>query len=451
MYAVYLAPVLAPIQITPQATHSGIYFELGGQVRLLRSNWRILIALDSNNGTMYNHNNDTSLCGRRLMRYHCDRALERDLTQAQQKVLANIGKRIRILKEDIYKNNDPTRVNRGVGTVFLTATLNLLRGLFNSISYSDIPDIISHVKTTVDKEKELFFSRHTTTHVSVNKFKQHDNPIYDDSALNMLHRMLIFQHNVLALEYDQEYTTRTLAILTRRRRHDLEFDLLLRARQEEFDVLTQLQKGDVDHRILSDTLINKIRNDIKTHSHFEIPIPETHFRATELAKISQIDATTVNGTVVVSLTIPLVDKNTITFNKMHSVPVTQDVLNLNLSATIKPSHKFLGVDRQNNLFTKINDLETCIGTHYGYICSTPAVLHDTNSEDCETSLLLSPNAQIPKTCALRINKATQNVWTYLEYNAAWFFSLKQPIGATLICPGKLDESISMTGDGIAKN
>ena len=132
MYAVYLAPVLAPIQITPQATHSGIYFELGGQVRLLRSNWRILIALDSNNGTMYNHNNDTSLCGRRLMRYHCDRALERDLTQAQQKVLANIEKRIRILKEDIYKNNDPTRVSRGVGTVFLTATSNLLRGLFNS-------------------------------------------------------------------------------------------------------------------------------------------------------------------------------------------------------------------------------------------------------------------------------------------------------------------------------
>ena len=185
-------------------------------MRLLRSSWRILIALDSNNETMYNHNNDTSLCGRRLMRYHCDTALEKDLTQAQQKVLANIEKRIRILKEDIYKNNDPTRVNGGVGTVFLTATSNLLRRLFNSISYSDIPDIISHVKTAVDKGKKLFFSKHTNTYISVNKFKQHDSPIYDDSALNMLHRMLIFQHNVSALEYDQEYTTRTLAILTRR-------------------------------------------------------------------------------------------------------------------------------------------------------------------------------------------------------------------------------------------
>ena len=447
--AVYLAPVLATIQITPQATQSGIYFELGGQLKLVRSSWRILIALDSNNGTMYGHSNDTFLCGRRLMRYHCDAALEKDLTTAQQKVLTNIEKRIRILKEDIYKNNDPTRVNRGVGTVFLTATSNLLRGLFNSISYSDIPEIISHVKTAVDKGKELFFSKRTKTHVAINKFKQHDNPALDDSALNLLHRMLTFQHNVSALEYDQEYTYRTLAILTRRRRHDLDFDLLLRAKQEELDVLTQLQKGIVDHRILSDTIINKIRNDIKTHSPFEIPIPETHFRATELAKISQIDATITNETVIVSLTIPLVDKNTITFYKMHSIPVTQDALNLNLSATIIPSHKFLGVDRQNNLFIKFNDLKTCIETHYGYICSAPAVLRDTNSEDCETSLLLSPKTEIPKTCALRINKMTQNIWTYLEYNAAWFFSLHQPISATLICPNKLDESISMSGDGIA--
>ena len=210
-----------------------------------------------------------------------------------------------------------------------------------------------------------------------------------------------------------------------------------------------MQKGDVDHRILSDTLINKIRNDIETHSSFEIPIPETHFRATEIAKISQIDATITNGAVVVSLTIPLVDKNAITFYKMHSVPVTQDALNSNVSATIVPSHKFLGVDRQNNLFNKFNDLETCIETHYGYICSTPAVLHVTNSEDCQPSLLLSPNVRIPKNCDVRINRMTQNGWTYLEYNAAWFFSLKQPISATLICPDKLDESISMSGDGIA--
>ena len=237
-------------------------------------------------------------------------------------------------------------------------------------------------------------------------------------------------------------------MLARTRREDLEFKLILQAKQEELNILMLLQKGIIDPRTLSDSLIETIRNDIKIHSHFEIPIPKEHFRTEELIKISQIDAIIINNTVVLSLTILLVDKNIFTFYKLHSLPVAQHINKQNFTTSIIPTHSFLAIDRQNNLFHKFNTLHNCIETHYEYICNPSEPIYTTSAADCEMSLMLNPHTSIPETCSIQFDMSRKNMWLYLEYEAAWLFSLQAQINAVLICPGKVEQSITLENSGI---
>ena len=144
-------------------------------------------------------------------------------------------------------------------------------------------------------------------------------------------------------------------VLTLTQCRDTELELALQAKRTELEILTRLQKGELDARLIDPDILTTLKHDIRTHKgNFEIPSPEEHFRTAEIIKISNMDATIQNDTVIIVLSIALVEKAKYTFYELHPVPVNQKVGNQNISVQVKPSHTFLAIGNLDNNFVKFN-------------------------------------------------------------------------------------------------
>ena len=135
---------------------------------------------------------------------------------------------------------------------------------------------------------------------------------------------------------------RQIASLTLIQRRDAESEMATHAKQTELEVLTKLQKGDLDARLIDPSILRTLKYDIRINNeNFEIPLPEEHFRPAELIRISHLDATIDNDQVIIVLSILLVEKAKYTFYKLHTIPVYQRIDNQNFSVQIKPSNNLL--------------------------------------------------------------------------------------------------------------
>ena len=92
------------------------------------------------------------------------------------------------------------------------------------------------------------------------------------------------------LEVHEEFLQRQVAVLTLTQRTELE-------------ILTKLQKGELNARLIDRDVLSTLKHDIHTHNeNFEIPLREENFRPAEIIKISHVDATIYNDIVIIVLT-----------------------------------------------------------------------------------------------------------------------------------------------------
>ena len=156
---------------------------------------------------------------------------------------------------------------------------------------------------------------------------------------------------------------------------DTELELTLQAKQTEMEILTKLQKGELDAHLIDPDILATLKHDIRTHNeNFEIPLPEEHFRTAEIIKISHVDAPIHNDTVI---PFHSSKKQNTLFINYPLVPVNQQIGSQNFSVHVKPSHNFLAIGNLDNNFVKFNFLDNCLKTHFAYLCNSFGPLQST--------------------------------------------------------------------------
>ena len=102
LYILFLAPAFVTIELTSQATQTGIHFELGGQLRLHCSNWRVLISLTDSHNSIYKPSianvSGKIYCGFRLSQNHSSLLLGNDIIELRFRISTNIDNQIQQIK-----------------------------------------------------------------------------------------------------------------------------------------------------------------------------------------------------------------------------------------------------------------------------------------------------------------------------------------------------------------
>ena len=160
---VCLTPIVAEIHVRPLDPNPGIYYELQGHMRLLRSNWRLIISLS----TYYTYKatpsyfaNSSVICGAKLFNDECYALMKVDTEKDRLNMLGEIEQRIREIKNDLHLNERTERTKRSFD-VISNSVLNwgtkAVRGLFGTLTNADLQDIFSSVTEAIKKGYKFLF------------------------------------------------------------------------------------------------------------------------------------------------------------------------------------------------------------------------------------------------------------------------------------------------------
>ena len=115
-----LTPIVAEIHVRPLDPNPGIHYELQGHMRLLRSNWRLIISLN----TYYTYKatpsyfaNSSVICGTKLSIDECYTLMEIDTENYRLNMLGEIEQRIRHIKNDLHLNEKTERKKRSFDVI----------------------------------------------------------------------------------------------------------------------------------------------------------------------------------------------------------------------------------------------------------------------------------------------------------------------------------------------
>ena len=176
--------------------------------------------------------------------------------------------------------------------------------------------------------------------------------------------------------------------------------------RELLKILNDLCNRIVHPKLLRLDIVQKAINDVRqSENDVDLPIPLHHVRAEEIAKIATIDATYNSSRVIASLTLPLAERTAYDLYRLHSVAIPQkatlqgrhptayDVSEYNHVAVSKDQQKYLKLTQQQ--------LQGCLDTHYGYICSPRDITFNTASQkECGIEMLVNPSKGALSLCTV---------------------------------------------------
>ena len=198
------------------------------------------------------------------------------------------------------------------------------------------------------------------------------------------------------------------------RQAEAKLDHLIYSCRELLDMLNALMNRELHARLLQKKTLHRISADIRRHeNNLELPIPLHHLRAEELVKIATIDATYDNGRILVILILPLTDRMPYELYKLHPLAVPQLSNNRKFGvAYVIPKYTYLALskDQQTYLPLRQNQIDNCLDTHYGHICSARGVMLSTQGK-CEIEMLLRPSRAALDSCNIAISKDLTTQWS----------------------------------------
>ena len=193
--------------------------------------------------------------------------------------------------------------------------------------------------------------------------------------------------------------------------------------REVYDILKDLHRGKVNHRLLGPKIIDQIIRDIKENS-LEFNLPDHMTNSVQIREWCQADGVIIGDKLIITLHIPLVDKINFELFRMHSVPVVQQHQEYLITAEIKPKTTLLA--RSNNhrdyFFTNEDFLDQCKKIEHKYYCNPLSISYDANQNlPCELQILNGDKPQTD-TCRIEIKHSTEKIWKYLDNGQKWLYS-----------------------------
>ena len=101
----------------------------------------------------------------------------------------------------------------------------------------------------------------------------------------------------------------------------LEYENMIKMRQNELQILMALRNQKVDHRLLDLRTLAKIADEIQEQVHtLELLIPPEHLRAEDIIEIAHVNAIFHKDNTIITIRLPLIDRTPYRYYRIHPLP-----------------------------------------------------------------------------------------------------------------------------------
>ena len=448
-------------EIVNITANPGLYYERVQSVKIRKGGWKVIVYVDvpaflKTHGPTQQYDGHLRRCTERFDHQKCYLFLNTDAMELKLRTLNGIHEEIRITADNMdVREPEPPSSPEGMRSrrmAPLGVIGSLSKSLFGLITEDDAELINKNIDKLFHDQADLVKLSDEKTHLMAAGLEE----LYNITAshrliLKNMEGQLKDKLNAMTHETNENHLLWEFNIFGRQA--ETKIDHLIYSNRELLSILNYLMDRKLHPRLLQKETLHRIAADIRQHeTNLELPIPLHHLRAEELVKIAVIDATYHKGKILVSLTLPLTDRMSYDLYKLHPLAIPQSLRNHTYgSAYIIPrfTHLALSKDQQNYLPLDQNQLNRCLDTHYGHICSTRGVMLSTQGK-CEIEMLLRPSRTALDSCNIAISKDLSTQWSYLEVDGTWIFSAATEERIRISCPDDVYENAKLRGVGILR-
>ena len=222
-------------------------------------------------------------------------------------------------------------------------------------------------------------------------------------------------------------------------KYDHLFETLL---QITYIILNAREKR-VHPMLITNNQLQEIINEIHTEAeNYEFPIHSSHVKAENLHQIGKADIGYQSKRLLISIDIPLLERNTYQLYKIHPYPVFQNLVgNITGTAYILPKESYIALSYNDQKFLLVNQEyhDPCTKTIFHTICDTNQPIYSTSiSQFCEIQMLIKPSIETFKKCDVRITLQRETFWAqiFLFKRGYILYSTNKPELLSISCPNQ---------------
>ncbi|XP_043480073.1 uncharacterized protein LOC122509854 [Leptopilina heterotoma] len=222
--------------------------------------------------------------------------------------------------------------------------------------------------------------------------------------------------------------------------------------EETLNVIFKAIEGKLHPKLLNNEQIKTIATEAhKFLENQEYPMHIDNLNVATIAEISKIGLQVKGENLMITLDIPLLEKEKYLLYKMHELPVLQTIGTKGNRAYITPHSKYIAtsIEGRHYFYLEEEQLRTCQIVEGRYVCYLTQGIYDIIlAPSCESELLREPNNNTLRSCDIRITKNQQPLWEPLITTGNWLYSLTKEETAYLICPKTKVNTFQLKGIGI---
>lgn len=436
--------------ITKFVNHPGLYFEDMGRLRLVNSDWNIIVYYK-----LDNYFKELTYLKTHVARLETLCELHSITSPYHRIVCYGMVKQLQHqIKEKDMKNEllvtqannglqGSKRIRRGLAN-FVGVLANQFFGILDEEFAINYREDIKQIEANESYLLKLIKNQTTIAESTLNIFQQTNDSIRKkflliDQQLNVLNELLKKNENMSG----QVNVTTTLSLLSTH----MTLTLMNYQNQQNaiLDVILATHAGKIHPLLLTPTQLKQqiqlIRHEIPVS--IMLPGSDTPEGLVQLYKVMTSKARIVGDYVIIDILLPLPEREQFQIFNVIPVPTPYN----EKYVYIEPSSQFLVTNLQRTLIYQMDDLDHCTPVSEYYFCRQNHPMHNRNSEvsRCEMELL-NHAKEISPSCNIKTTKP-EIVWIQLKYSNQWIFVLDQKYIINMICNNTVT-SLELEGDGI---
>lgn len=438
---------IKPYNVTKFLNHPGLHFEDMGRLRLVNSDWNIVVY----------YNLESYMTELNNLKSHIDKfeklcALYPEKILHERPVCFNLAHQFRYKMDELDMKNElltnPAsdklhRRKRGLVNIIGSLSTQFFGILSEDFAVQYKKDI-AQIEVNENYILKLIKNQTTISDATLNIFKESMTSVEEkfrviDTQLEYFGKIIQVQLTENIREHIPDQLSLlgsqlTMALLSYQSQQNTLLDVILASHTGKIHPLLFTPKQ-LKHQI------NLIRHEIP-NSLF-IPGNESPQGLVQLYKIMSTMARVVDNYLIVDCKLPLPEKEI--FQIFHLIPVPTPYKDKYVY--IQPSSKFLVTNLQRTLIYQMDDMDQCNTVTDYYFCrqNHPIFTIGSNHSLCELELL-NHAREISSKCDVRTTEP-KVVWIQLRYTNQWIFVLDQKYTLNLICNNTVS-SLELEGDGI---
>lgn len=183
----------------------------------------------------------------------------------------------------------------------------------------------------------------------------------------------------------------------------------------------------------------KIKQDL-VNENLELPVSVTRENLATLYRLSIPETIILNGQLIISITIPLINRESFTLIKPTSFPL---IMKKSIFGFVTPSHDFIALDPlfEKYVYLSNDELNTCHHIDNNHlICKSANPIMNAGSVDiCEIEMLRKSNDT--HMCDIRAVNLTKELWIKLHKPNTWIYVFPKPVHLFINCNNSISTSV----------